>query len=152
MQKENSEIIITHLNEQLKDLSIDKTLEFVRNLFSNERVVFSTSLGWEDQVITHHIFANNFDINIFTLDTGRLFNETYSVFNSTRERYKKNIEVYFPQAEAVQKMLTDKGPLSFFESLENRKEPMTNWSPLVEKYLMSVAIYLLSLTRRIIRP
>jgi len=59
---------------------------------------------------------------VFTLDTGRLFSETYSVLNATRERYKQNIEVFFPKHETVEKLVTEKGPISFYESLENRKE------------------------------
>ena len=87
-----------------------------------DRAAFSTSLSWEDQVITHHIFSNKLPIRVFTLDTGRLFPETYSVLNSTLERYTQSIEVFFPQAEAVQTLVTEKGPISFYESLENRKE------------------------------
>ena len=86
------------------------------------RIAFSTSLSWEDQVITHHIFSQNLPIRVFTLDTGRMFPETYSVLNSTRERYKKEIEVYFPQTTSVQELVTKKGASSFYESLENRKE------------------------------
>ncbi len=84
--------------------------------------VFSTSLSWEDQIITHHIFSLNLPIRIFTLDTGRLFPETYSLLNSTRERYHKEIEVYFPNHVNLQEMLTQKGPISFYETIENRKE------------------------------
>ena len=83
---------------------------------------FSTSLSEEDQVITHYIFANNLPIRVFTLDTGRLFPETYSVLTSTRERYGKNIEVYFPKHEGIEKLITEKGPSSFYTSLEDRKE------------------------------
>jgi phosphoadenosine phosphosulfate reductase len=83
---------------------------------------FSTSLSEEDQVITHYIFANNLPIRVFTLDTGRLFPETYSVLTSTRDRYGKNIEVYFPKHEGVEKLITEKGPSSFYNSLEDRKE------------------------------
>ena len=83
---------------------------------------FSTSLSEEDQVITHYIFANNLPIRVFTLDTGRLFPETYSVLTSTRERYGKNIEVYFPKHEGVEKLITEKGPSSFYNSLGDRKE------------------------------
>lgn len=89
---------------------------------SSEKIVFSTSLSYEDQVITHFIFSNNLDIEIFTLDTGRLFAETYSVFNSTRDRYKKEIKTYYPNTEAIQKLVSTKGPNSFYESVENRKE------------------------------
>jgi phosphoadenosine phosphosulfate reductase len=83
---------------------------------------FSTSLSEEDQVITHYIFANNLPIRVFTLDTGRLFPETYAVLASTIERYGKKIEVYFPKHEGVEKLITEKGPSSFYSSLENRKE------------------------------
>ncbi len=88
----------------------------------NVKAAFSTSLSWEDQVVTHHILSQQLPIRIFTLDTGRLFAETYSVLNSTRERYKSDIEVFFPRHEAVEKLVTTKGPVSFYESLENRKE------------------------------
>jgi phosphoadenosine phosphosulfate reductase len=86
------------------------------------KIVFSTSFGWEDQVITHMIFANDIPIEVFTLETGRLFPETYYVWNRTLEIYNKPIKAYFPQAEAVQAMVNKKGPNSFYESVENRKE------------------------------
>ena len=88
----------------------------------DEKIVFSTSLSYEDQVITHMIFSRNLNIEVFTLDTGRLFAETYSVFNSTRDRYKKEIKTYYPKTEAVEKLVSSKGPNSFYESVENRKE------------------------------
>jgi phosphoadenosine phosphosulfate reductase len=86
------------------------------------QIIFSTSFGWEDQVITHMIFANDIPIEVFTLETGRLFPETYYVWNRTLEIYNKPIKAYFPQAEAVQAMVNKKGPNSFYESVENRKE------------------------------
>jgi len=85
-------------------------------------VVFSTSFGLEDQLITHLIFENNLPIRVFTLETGRLFQETYYTWNRTLERYQKNIEAYFPDTHAVQQLITQKGPSSFYESVENRKE------------------------------
>jgi phosphoadenosine phosphosulfate reductase len=86
------------------------------------QVVFSTSLGQEDQVITDIIARNKIPIRIFTLDTGRLFNETYELIDRTRARYKIPIEVFFPQANEVEKLVTEKGFTSFYESVENRKE------------------------------
>jgi phosphoadenosine phosphosulfate reductase len=86
------------------------------------QVVFSTSLGYEDQVISHFIFSNHLPVNVFTLDTGRLFNETYSVLSSTLDRYKVPVRVMYPQTEAVEKLVTEKGPFSFYESMDNRKE------------------------------
>jgi phosphoadenosine phosphosulfate reductase len=86
------------------------------------RVAFSSSLSWEDQVLTHAIYSQKLPIRVFTLDTGRLFPETYSVIESTRQRYQQELEVYFPEYQAVEQLLTQKGPVSFYESLENRKE------------------------------
>jgi len=105
----------------LDKLSISELLTELAKMFDG-RIAFSTSLSWEDQVITHHIFSQNLPIRVFTLDTGRMFPETYSVLNSTRERYKKEIEVYFPQTTSVRDLVTKKGASSFYESLENRKE------------------------------
>lgn len=87
-----------------------------------EQVVFSSSLGMEDQVITDLIFKNNLGIQVFTIDTGRLFNETYELLERTRSRYSKQIKVYFPLSHAVEKLVSEKGPLSFYNSIEDRKE------------------------------
>ena len=86
------------------------------------QVVFSTSLGYEDQVISHILFSNQLPVKVFTLDTGRLFNETYSVLSSTLNRYNVPVTVMYPQTEALEKLVTEKGPFSFYESMDNRKE------------------------------
>lgn len=112
---------IKQIQELINDKSPEESLILLSNLFPNE-VVFSTSLGYEDQVITHLIFQNEINIEVFTLDTGRLFSETYSVWNSTLDRYKNTIKVYYPNTDAVQNLATQKGPSSFYESLDNRKE------------------------------
>jgi phosophoadenylyl-sulfate reductase (thioredoxin)/thioredoxin-dependent adenylylsulfate APS reductase len=96
-------------------------LEAVADRFPG-KVVFSTSFGVEDQVITHFIFSNNLPIKVFTLETGRLFPETYYVWNRTLETYQKQIEAYFPDTGAVERLISEKGPSSFYESVENRKE------------------------------
>jgi phosphoadenosine phosphosulfate reductase len=86
------------------------------------QVVFSTSFSWEDQLISHFIFSNNIPIKVFTLDTGRMFPETYSTWSSTLERYKKPITAYYPDALALQEYIVEKGPNGFYESVENRKQ------------------------------
>ncbi|MBS1513039.1 MAG: phosphoadenylyl-sulfate reductase [Bacteroidetes bacterium] len=85
------------------------------------KVTFSTSFSFEDQVITHEILNQKLPVSIFTLDTGRLFAETYSVWNSTNEKYKAKIKAYYPQAEALQAFIEHNGPNAFYESVENRK-------------------------------
>src|SRR5690606_38900344 len=101
--------------------SSDEVLKRLANRFSGSSV-FSTSFGMEDQVISHQIFSNNLPIQVFTLDTGRLFPETYSVWNRTVDKYQKRIETFYPKTERVEKLLSDKGPNSFYESIENRLE------------------------------
>lgn len=113
--------IASNYNSQLNDLSIVEKLKYLAKQHPG-KVVFTTSFGYEDQVITDMIFSNNIDIRVITLDTGRLFPETYKVFNSTLERYQKTIDVFFPPTAEVEAMVTKKGPFSFYESLENRKE------------------------------
>jgi len=108
------------LNELLgKGFSSD--LLTLSQLFPGQ-VIFSTSFSWEDQVITHQIFSDNLDIKVFTLDTGRLFPETYSTWSRTLEQYGKPIYAYYPDTLALQQFIADKGPNNFYESVENRKE------------------------------
>jgi len=116
-----STAVVASLLEKTKDFSIEETLSFLANEYSNQ-VVFSTSFGQEDQVITDFIGKNDLPITIFTLDTGRLFQETYDVFHKTVKKYKVAIQTYFPEASAVENLLNTKGPNSFYESVENRKE------------------------------
>jgi phosphoadenosine phosphosulfate reductase len=111
----------TELSDQLSGKSVDENLATLASLFPG-KIIFTTSLGIEDQVITHKIFANNIDIKVSTLDTGRLFPQTYDVFSQTIIKYNKKINVYFPEYDAIEKMVTEKGPFSFYQSVENRKE------------------------------
>lgn len=85
-------------------------------------ITFSTSLGQEDQVIIHHIATNKLPIETFTLDTGRLFQETYDVLDITKRKYKTPIQVFAPHTAEVEKLVNKKGPNSFYASVENRKE------------------------------
>jgi phosphoadenosine phosphosulfate reductase len=111
--------------EELKNLLTGKTIEDqlmkLVHLFPG-KVLFTTSFGIEDQVISHMIFTNDMPIESATLDTGRLFPETYKVFSETIKKYQKNIKVCFPVNEDVENMMTEKGPFSFYLSRENRLE------------------------------
>ena len=112
---------LVELKEQLFGKSIEDQLRSLVELFP-EKIVFTTSFGMEDQVLTHIIFDDNTPVKVVTLDTGRLFPETYKVFNVTLKKYRKKIFVYYPDHEAVETMVTQKGPYSFFYSKENRME------------------------------
>ena len=113
--------VVASLLENTKEFSIEETLSFLANIYPNQ-VVFSTSFGQEDQVITDFIGQNQLPITVFTLDTGRLFQETYDVFHKTVKKYKNEIKTYFPDTAAVEALLNEKGPNSFYDSVENRKE------------------------------
>ena len=90
--------------------------------FKPQRIAFSTSLGAEDQVIVDLLDREGLPLPIFTLDTGRLHQETYDVLEATRQRYGRQIAVLFPEASAVEHMVTQHGPNLFYESIEKRRE------------------------------
>ena len=112
---------LASLANHLHGLNNTDALRTLADLFSGE-VIFSTSLGYEDQVITDLVLANNIPIQIFTLDTGRMFAETYSVWKKTNDRYDTKIEAMFPKQATVESLMTSKGPYSMYDSVENRKE------------------------------
>ncbi|TVR40470.1 MAG: phosphoadenylyl-sulfate reductase [Bacteroidia bacterium] len=85
------------------------------------KAVFSSSMGAEDQVITHMLCGITSKPSIFTLDTGRLFYETYDLIDKTNKRYGIIIKVMFPDAGQVEKMVNEKGINLFYDSVENRK-------------------------------
>lgn len=113
--------ILNDLKAELQGKDILESLNYLSQKFKGQ-IVFSTSFGIEDQVITDFIFKNDLDIQVFTLDTGRNFQETYSTWNRTLTKYGKPIQVFYPNTEGVEKLVREKGPNSFYDSVENRKE------------------------------
>ena len=107
--------------QKLEKASLEEALEISASLFPGQ-VAFSSSLGQEDQVLTDAIFRNNIGIKIFTIDTGRLFNETYDLIEKTNARYNHSIQVFFPDTKEVEIFVADRGINSFYESTANRKE------------------------------
>lgn len=112
---------IDELNNPTKNKNIVSVLKKIAKTFEN-KTIFTTSFGYEDQVITDLIFKNNINIKVITLDTGRLFKETYKVYSQTLSQYKKPITAYYPDMKGVEKMVSEKGPFSFYNSVEDRKE------------------------------
>jgi len=86
------------------------------------QIVFSTSFGIEDQVIMDLISKKNLAIDVFTLDTGRLFPETYSTWSATLSKYDLPIKSYAPNAESIGQFVGSFGPNAFYDSVEKRKE------------------------------
>ena len=100
---------------------VARAIDLLRQAEASGRAVFSTSLGLEDQVVTDLIARHAAGIAIFTLDTGRLPPETYEVLSRTEARYKRRIEVFFPEREAVEQYVRYNGINGFFESVTQRK-------------------------------
>jgi len=112
---------LTELKNSLEGKTIEESMATLVDLFP-EKVIFTTSFGVEDQVITRKIFTNNLNIKVATIDTGRLFSETYEVFYHTLLQFGKTIHTYFPDYKSVEQLVTEKGPYSFYGSTDDRKE------------------------------
>ena len=106
------------LEENFLDRSNEDAINRLTDLFPNE-VCFSTSFSMEDQVITD--ILKDSEINIFTLDTGRLFEDTYNTWNLTRSKYRVSIKAYYPDQNELEPFIQEKGPDSFYTSVDNRK-------------------------------
>ncbi|HOK62188.1 phosphoadenylyl-sulfate reductase, partial [Tenuifilum sp.] len=109
------------LNEEFKGKDALQVLTWFLKEYKG-RIALSSSMGAEDQVLTDMVMRIDPEVKIFTLDTGRLFYETYELIERTSLRYKKNIEIYFPSPAEVERMVTEKGINLFYQSIENRKE------------------------------
>jgi phosphoadenosine phosphosulfate reductase len=108
------------LNEQWAGLSAEEIIKKALTLFGN-KITFATSLGAEDQVITYMISKTDKSANIITLDTGRVFPETYDLLHRTVNRYGVAVKSYYPDTTQVEEMVNSKGINLFYESIENRK-------------------------------
>lgn len=106
---------------QIADASAEETVRWALRTFGNE-VTFACSFGAEDVVLVDMIAKIDPTARLFVLDTGRLHQETYDTMERCREKYGVQFETLHPQTDAAQRLLSTKGPNSFYESIENRKE------------------------------
>jgi phosphoadenosine phosphosulfate reductase len=106
------------LNEQMASLDLAGRLALAASL--GGRAVFTTSLGIEDQVITHVIGQNRFDIEVSTLETGRLFAETVQLIADTESRYGIEIRRFYPEKADLDAYVTQYGMNGFYDSVEAR--------------------------------
>ena len=84
------------------------------------RIVFTSSLGLEDQVITHFIAKEGLEIEIATLDTGRMFPESYTLWRDTEARYGVAIRPFYPSGKSLENLVTVQGIDGFYQSLDAR--------------------------------
>jgi phosphoadenosine phosphosulfate reductase len=115
-----AQFLAASLDRRLAGLTLDARLRLARESVAG-KLVFTTSFGIEDQVITEAIFTGNIDIEVVTLDTGRLFPETVDVWAETEARYGRRIPAFYPRADAVEALVAGQGINGFYNSTENRK-------------------------------
>jgi phosphoadenosine phosphosulfate reductase len=106
--------------EDLQDLPPQEILRWAAARFPG-KLTLATALGPEAQILTHFIATHELDIPIFTIDTGRLFNETHELIQRTNETYGITIKVVFPEHRDVEEMVNEHGPNLFLKNRELRK-------------------------------
>ena len=110
---------IGEIKLELSGLNPLQVLQWVENNVAQP--VFASSLGQEDQVILHLIAAHQLAIPVITLDTGRLFPETYNLIAETESRFSIKIRVFFPAAAEVEALVAEEGINLFLKGVEQRK-------------------------------
>ncbi len=105
-----------------KDAKAEDVIRAVAERFGAGNVALASSFGVEDQALTHIVMASFPDIRIFTIDTGRLPEETYDCMQKTSEKYSFKYEVLKPDPEDIARLIGSHGPNLFYESVELRKE------------------------------
>lgn len=111
---------ISSLQDNTKNLNTHELLSFLNEHYKH--VVFSSSLSIEDQVLTDIIYKANLNIEVFTLDTGRLPKETYDLLEQNHSTYKKRMTIFFPDFNHIEALTSEKGYYSFYNDIESRKE------------------------------
>ncbi|MBV8656719.1 MAG: phosphoadenylyl-sulfate reductase [Burkholderiales bacterium] len=103
---------------------VDHTVALLRRIAQdNAPAVFANSFGAEDMVLADLITRHDIGIEQFSLDTGRLPAETYTLMQQAAETYPtKPIKVFFPKAESVERYVNTEGINAFYQSVELRKE------------------------------
>jgi len=109
------------LNKKFENAPIEEVLKYFLSTYG-EKIALASSLGAEDQVLTDLLLKQDAKAKIFTLDTGRLYEQTYKVMDLTNRKYNIKIDVLFPHAKDVETLYQTQGINGFKESIENRKE------------------------------
>ncbi|MGB7034463.1 MAG: phosphoadenylyl-sulfate reductase [Xanthobacteraceae bacterium] len=107
------------LNAVLTDLSAAERLATFRNEISG-RLIFATSFGAEDQIVLHLLAEQDLDVDIVTLDTGRLFPQTYELWAETERRYRRRIRAFYPQHDKLEALTEKHGIDGFYASRDAR--------------------------------
>lgn len=112
---------IVTLNNRFADKSAEDLLTFFLKEYKG-RIGLASSLGLEDQVLTDIVLKIDPETTVFSIDTGRLFPETYSLIDSTNSVYNIKLNIYFPKNETVEEYTKQNGVNGFYESIDKRRE------------------------------
>lgn len=104
-----SEVVIAQLREALDEFG------------TTGEITFANSFGAEDMVISDLILREKLPVEIFSLDTGRLPAETYTLMGEVEQHYGTRLKIFFPQSEAVETYVRTHGINAFYDSIEMRK-------------------------------
>ena len=113
--------VLNRISSSLESLNLEDRLVLIADLFPGQ-VVFSTSFSKEDQLITERIVKRNLDVEIFTLDTLKLFPETRELWKETERKYGLTIKGYKPEKEAVDNYVKQHGEEGYYKDISLRKE------------------------------
>ncbi len=111
---------VKRLEIKFEEMSAEEVIQWGWDTFKG-RISLANSFGAEDMVLTNMVAKINPRIKIFTLDTGRLPQESYKVWEQLEEKYKIHIEAYFPEAKSVEGMVKKDGPNLFYKSVNLRR-------------------------------
>ncbi len=102
-------------------MNVPEIIKWALNEFGTKKIALASAFGPESQYILSEMVIINEKPRIFTIDTGRLFQETYNVIQETISKYNVAIEVHLPDSREVADMTSKFGPNLFYDSVENRK-------------------------------
>ncbi|MCX4190381.1 phosphoadenylyl-sulfate reductase [Methylophaga sp. OBS3] len=112
---------MTEISEKLQ-AKVDDAIALLKDIAANySPAVLATSYGAEDMVLLDLICKHAPEIEIFTLDTGRLPKETYELMQTVKQQYQRDVHVYYPEASAIEAFVTQNGPNAFYDSVDLRK-------------------------------
>ena len=112
---------MTEISEKLQT-KIDAAIALLQEIAADySPAVLATSYGAEDMVLTDLICKHAPQIDIFTLDTGRLPKETYELMQTVKNHYQREVQVYYPDTATIETFVTHNGPNAFYDSVDMRK-------------------------------
>ncbi|MDT8446733.1 MAG: phosphoadenylyl-sulfate reductase [bacterium] len=112
---------LAEFQNQTEGQTVLETLAWALKTFGAPDLVLASSMGAEDQMLTHYLLGLEPKARVFTLDTGRHFQETYDLMAATERAYNFRYESYFPEASDVEELLAAQGANGFYRSVAARQ-------------------------------